>query len=700
MGKKKKKDKHAGSGPHVPLSQIWTSTSEPQEVLGLLSKKVPIDTLRTAFRKQCLAYHPKLKLAGDRVTKSPKHHVQEFQERVTAYRILLKDDPQWIVSDVWDWKAVDLFGTLQCLQDEETPNGRMRVSGLLATRIHFTETAQDPGCLPHTNYVIGVNYCLRQHVVRRRYTEFRDLHQSLARSCPLIPVFPEKSMLLKLGLASEVDRARELNTYLQLIIKSLKGRGRFSVRMMNFLGIHPERVRCEEEVRIVAELDTLTDNTGTEWYIINEKWLAGWRDYVSGHVTTCPGPIPNHELLTENGLSARRGLEPAKHYRAVNRDVWAFYLEIYGGGPPIYRRGPNIEAPAASDDNSSAETIQRYTRGHLSRLHARRERVQLLLLDDKYRDACDRRRLEEQYSKTYDEVYKKQLARDMREKTDIDPDEDDGFIGRAGARVASQQLSMQRPMSWKTSLNNPDNNLQPHENPQHVFTENRDDFTQGDEIEEVMHYEGGPREEVYRLPGEEFRGKPLPSDFATMTGCKVLAPVMKIEIASDTGGILGADAVDLTALYKQWKDDGAFGLDDQGQPIKAEEMFAQFVLLMGKGVVVLKYPTGNGNPKKKLMRMDGKCSTLEWATQKPLKRGKRYGLLLCEVLRVVEGTNRRRFTLQLPTRKLDMEASSTDEYEVLVWGFQQMLQRRVLVSPSNQRQQAVKPPKPAGNTRY
>jgi hypothetical protein len=47
-----------------------------------------------------------------------------------------------------------------------------------------------------------------------------------------------------------------------------------------------------------------------------------------------------------------------------------------------------------------------------------------------------------------------------------------------------------------------------------------------------------PRGEVYRLPGEEFRGKPaLPSDFATMTGCKVLAPVMKTEIASDTGAL-------------------------------------------------------------------------------------------------------------------------------------------------------------------
>jgi hypothetical protein len=73
-----------------------------------------------------------------------------------------------------------------------------------------------------------------------------------------------------------------------------------------------------------------------------------------------------------------------------------------------------------------------------------------------------------------------------------------------------------------------------------------------------------------------------------MTGCKVLAPVIKIEIASDTGGILGADAVDLTALYKQWKDDGAFGLDDQGQPTKAGEMFAQFVLRMGIYVFVFR----------------------------------------------------------------------------------------------------------------
>jgi hypothetical protein len=44
----------------------------------------------------------------------------------------------------------------------------------------------------------------------------------------------------------------------------------------------------------------------------------------------------------------------------------------------------------------------------------------------------------------------------------------------------------------------------------------------------------------------------------------------------------------LTALYKQWKDDGAFGLGDQGQPIKAGEMFAQFVLRMGIYMFVLR----------------------------------------------------------------------------------------------------------------
>jgi hypothetical protein len=701
MGKKKKKGDDA-DGLHVPLSRVWTSNNEPQEVLGLLSKKVPIDKLRTAFRKQCLAYHPKLQLAGDRARKSPSHE-KEFQERIVAYRILLKDNPQWILSDPWDWKPVDLFGTLQCLQDEETPNGRMRVSGLCATRIHFTETAQDPGCLPHTNYVIGVNYCLRQHVVRRRYTEFRDLHISLSKSCPLIPVFPEKSLMLKLGLAAETERARELNTYIQLTIKSMKNRGRFSVRMLTFLGIHPERVRCEEEVRIVTELDTLADNTSTEWYMVNEKWLSGWRDYVCGHVTTCPGPIPNHELLTENGMSARRGLEPAKHYRAVNRDVWAFYQEVYGGGPPIYRRGPNIEAPKAANDNIAVTMIQRYTRGHLSRRHTKQEQMQLLMLDDKYINAMDRKRLEEQYSTVYDKVFSRQQAREMQNKHERhgNEEEEDIFGNRAGAREASGLISMARPMSWKVDTEGGDKtggaNLMPHENPQHVFTENRDEFTQGDAVQEVMNYRGGPREELFRLPGEKFGGKPLPSDFATMAGCKVLAPVTKIGLSDADRDQMDGQAADLSELVTHWKS-GVFGLDQQGEPVRVDDMFAEFVLLMGRGVVVLKYPSsGKGAPKKKVMKMDEKISTLEWTTNKPLKRGKRYGLLLCEVLRVSESSkkNGRRFTLQLPTRKLDMEATSTDEYELLVWGFRQMLRRRSIpMGPVGKHQLPMQTQKP------
>jgi hypothetical protein len=43
----------------------------------------------------------------------------------------------------------------------------------------------------------------------------------------------------------------------------------------------------------------------------------------------------------------------------------------------------------------------------------------------------------------------------------------------------------------------------------------------------------------------------------------------------------GAGSAPLGQPYKQWKDDGAFGLDGQGQPIKAGEMFAKFVLRMG-----------------------------------------------------------------------------------------------------------------------
>ena len=204
----------------------------------------------------------------------------------------------------------------------------------------------------------------------------------------------------------------------------------------------------------------------------------------------------------------------------------------------------------------------------------------------------------------------------------------------------------------------------------------------------------GSSEEVYRLPGEEFLGKPLPSDFATMAGAKVLAPVAKIRVtaASELDKIKRPN--DLTGLRELWQAGVFGGVDEQtGDPGDAETMFAWFIEQMTKGVVVLKYPSAKagsrtvaGAPKKKLMRIDENVSTLEWTTQKLGNRGKRYGLLLCEVMRVVPaggkqgggGGEGRRLSLLLPTRRLDIEAGSTDEYELLLWGFGQILKRRLL----------------------
>ena len=44
-------------------------------------------------------------------------------------------------------------------------------------------------------------------------------------------------LLLVLGILDEGERAMGLNTYLQTLLSSLKGRGRFSVRLWAFLGL-------------------------------------------------------------------------------------------------------------------------------------------------------------------------------------------------------------------------------------------------------------------------------------------------------------------------------------------------------------------------------------------------------------------------------------------------------------------------------
>ena len=111
-----------------------------------------------------------------------------------------------------------------------------------------------------------------------------------------------------------------------------------------------------KEMEDILNLDTV-DNTptgmnGSVWYIMSENWLRSWRHYVFGvQSAPRPGPVDNWNLLKthdENDYSkqrAKEGLKQVEDYRGVNRMVWEYFVNIYGGGPAIVRKDLDIHLP-------------------------------------------------------------------------------------------------------------------------------------------------------------------------------------------------------------------------------------------------------------------------------------------------------------------------------------------------------------------
>ena len=86
-------------------------------------------------------------------------------------------------------------------------NSRVRAGAMLHVIYDDYVLCQDPGdALPHQQYVCKVSYCGRQHFVRRRFSEFKLLHDKLQKE--LLTVADEKSTLQQ-TVRSFTDRLRQ-----------------------------------------------------------------------------------------------------------------------------------------------------------------------------------------------------------------------------------------------------------------------------------------------------------------------------------------------------------------------------------------------------------------------------------------------------------------------------------------------------------
>mmetsp|Transcript_46358 Transcript_46358/g.107063 ORF Transcript_46358/g.107063 Transcript_46358/m.107063 type:complete len:335 (-) Transcript_46358:215-1219(-) len=127
--------------------------------------------------------------------------------------------------------------------------------------------------------------------------------------------------------------------------------------------------RTEELARVEAlEADLAQRPTQLWWmsgrfgYVISSKWLREWRSFVGVGRPSAetrdrpPSPINNMDLFELDG-SLRRGLREGVQldYHVLEQPMWDFFVQVYGGGPPILRYNASGVLPALSDQQASFE---------------------------------------------------------------------------------------------------------------------------------------------------------------------------------------------------------------------------------------------------------------------------------------------------------------------------------------------------------
>mmetsp|Transcript_3430 Transcript_3430/g.5190 ORF Transcript_3430/g.5190 Transcript_3430/m.5190 type:complete len:915 (-) Transcript_3430:35-2779(-) len=111
----------------------------------------------------------------------------------------------------------------------------------------------------------------------------------------------------------------------------------------------------EQEKRKIQEQDTTAIGEGEFWYIIDSRWLNIWREFALEEARMVrPGPIDNSRLLLPDGR-VRSGLQKAKDYRGVNKNVWDVFYSTYGGGPVIARKHLDIYSESPNGNGGDSE---------------------------------------------------------------------------------------------------------------------------------------------------------------------------------------------------------------------------------------------------------------------------------------------------------------------------------------------------------
>lgn len=88
---------------------------------------------------------------------------------------------------------------------------------------------------------------------------------------------------------------------------------------------------------------------GDIWFIVDATWFKHWFTFVtSTRRMSPPGPINNNWMINPRKNTPFRDLREDTDnrpgdFRRVTPEIWAIFMEIYGGGPAIWVTGPPLD---------------------------------------------------------------------------------------------------------------------------------------------------------------------------------------------------------------------------------------------------------------------------------------------------------------------------------------------------------------------
>jgi len=251
-----------GDDPSCLTDPVTASLYEaPAKGLGISANFTPWEA-RDALRNNCLALlGPTHFNRKDKPVLTHKYALLAYHlcmktlkiKKAQQLKALMEDEPRFFQGGASD--MLQILRPVPCEGVAMHPH--VRAGAMLHVIYDDYALCQEAGePMPHQQYVIQISYCGRQHFIRRRYSEFRALHDRLSKELLVVPGFPNGDASYKIGLGDYAARGRALCRYAGRVHASLAARGVFSPRLLAFLEVDAARVPAARAELVLRSTST------------------------------------------------------------------------------------------------------------------------------------------------------------------------------------------------------------------------------------------------------------------------------------------------------------------------------------------------------------------------------------------------------------------------------------------------------------